>query len=124
MDDAAFLTAFESCTLPKEALNHLGHVRMAFLVLGRNGDVAAALQRYVGAHGLSAIYNETLTRAWVRLVEDAMLAFPAAGSFEALLEAAPRLRDPALPLQHYSRELLFSEQARGRFVQPDLAPLP
>ena len=51
MDDAAFLGAFESCTLPKEALDHLGHVRMAFLVLGRNGDVAAALQRYVGAQG-------------------------------------------------------------------------
>lgn len=55
MDDAAFLAAFESRTLPKEALDHLGHVRMAFLMLRRNGGVAAALRRYVRTYSCFAL---------------------------------------------------------------------
>jgi hypothetical protein len=48
------------------------------------------------------------------------------GSFADFREANPDLLDRTLSslLVHYSREVLFSDEARRAFVEPDLVPLP
>jgi hypothetical protein len=46
-----------------------------------------------------------------------------ADSREFLLLHAELLGNDA-PLRHYSRERLLGVEARARFVEPDLAPLP
>jgi hypothetical protein len=37
---------------------------------------------------------------------------------------APHLLDKQLPFRHCSREAMFSSEARARWVEPDLRPLP
>jgi hypothetical protein len=74
-------------------------------------------------------YHETLTRFYVRMIE-AFLAGHAAGRdaivdlplMERALVAA--IGDRGLPLRYYSRERLFTEAARRRWVTPDLQALP
>jgi hypothetical protein len=41
-----------------------------------------------------------------------------------VLRDHPVLADKDLPLTHYSRERLFSDEARGAWVAPDREPVP
>ncbi len=36
----------------------------------------------------------------------------------------PRLLDAKIMMTHYSAEVLFSEEARARFVEPNISPIP
>ena len=96
MTDAEFLEQIEGCTLPKEAFSHRNHVRLAWLYLNdrAGGDpdarIATTIQRYAASIGKATKYDHELTLRWMRLVEDAMAATPAA-TFEAFIEARPDL---------------------------------
>jgi len=68
--------------------------------------------------------NGPLTQFWVRLVAHVIEAFPGAAQFDAALACFPRLRDNALPYRHYRQVTLGSEDARRRYVEPDLLPMP
>jgi len=64
-------------------------------------------------------YHETLTVFWMRTVAE----FNAAKDGSSLLEKANDLvatYDKDHPLKFYSRDFLFSDEARERFVEPDL----
>ena len=118
MDDAAFLAALENGTLPSEQMTHAAHLRLALLCRGQPGRAREILLRYVEAIGAHQKYNETLTQVWIRLVD----LHPSEKTLEELLRT--QLADSSLPLRHYSRERLWSDEARTRFVEPDLCPLP
>ena len=86
------------------------------------------IKRYNAAHGVAATpaggYHETLTLFWLRRVR----AFLEGGRNEArsLVSLANELAasaDKSLPLEHYTRERLFSPEARAAWVEPDLKPL-
>ncbi len=134
MDDAAFLEAFEARTLPKESFNHRGHIRAAWMYVCAHGPdegrsyFRQALLGYVNAVGASAIYNETLTCVWLRLVADAVARSDRGASpnpdFERFLAENPRLLDRRLPYEFYGEGTLTSDLARARFVEPDRKPLP
>jgi hypothetical protein len=64
-----------------------------------------------------------LTVAWVRLIESARRSHPDM-PFEALTAACPWLLDKEAPLAYYTPERLYSEDARTRWVEPNLKPLP
>jgi hypothetical protein len=64
-------------------------------------------------------YHETITLFWMRIVED----FNASKNGASLLEKANEVAykwDKDYPLKFYSRELLFSDEARAKFVEPDI----
>ena len=134
MDDAAFLEALEARTLPKEAFNHRGHIRAAWMYVRAHGRAEGrsyfrqALLAYVNAVGASAIYNETLTCVWLHVVADAVDASDRHAStepdFEHFLRANPHLMDRRLPYEFYSEEALTNDRARAEFVSPDRKPLP
>lgn len=130
MDDAALLEALESGTLPKDALKHREHVRMAWLYLRRDGGeagagrIVGAIRRFAARHGVSGLYHETLTRVWIRLVADALARGPEGESFDGFLGAHPELADKDRPYAFYSRERLESQEAREGLIEPDRAPLP
>jgi hypothetical protein len=80
--------------------------------------------RYVAtAHGTPGKYHETLTLAWTRIVA-AHADLTGRSSFEDLLVDFPSLLDRDLPERHWSRDLLWSEDARSGWREPDLQPLP
>jgi hypothetical protein len=67
-------------------------------------------------------YHETITRVWLVTVRALMREVPSKTSL-AFVETCDRLGRDAL-LRHYSRERLMSVEARARFVEPDVSPLP
>lgn len=71
-------------------------------------------------------YHETITQVYIRAVRGFVArtdeGLPLAARVNALLLAPEGRRD--WPLRFYSRELLFSKQARLGWVAPDLASLP
>jgi hypothetical protein len=85
----------------------------------------AALHTFLDHHGVPATkYHETLTRAWVLAVRHFMSRNQATGSADAFIAANPVLLDSKIMLTHYSAELLFSDEARAHFVEPDLSAIP
>jgi hypothetical protein len=125
--DAEFLRRFEAHEL--SSFTHRDHLRMAFAYT-RAGGVEHAItharlgiRAFADAAGLPRKFHATLTMGWARVVGHMTLENPAA-DFEHFLEAHPELMQRDLLLRHYSYDHLFSEEARERFVEPDLVPLP
>jgi hypothetical protein len=49
---------------------------------------------------------------------------PSAESADDFIEKNPRMLDSKIMLTHYSAEVLFSDEARAKFVEPNLEPIP
>jgi hypothetical protein len=130
----ALVRRFEDCTLPREEWTHAAHLTVALWHLLQYDwpdavrRVRLGIQRYNAAHGIRTTptggYHETLTLFWLRRVR----AFLEGGRNEArsLVALANELvatADRSLPLAYYTRERLFSPEARAGWVEPDLKPL-
>src|SRR5690606_347614 len=129
--DHSFRERFESCLVPPESFDHRAHLRLAYVYLaGYDDNVAARLMRaalvnFIRHQGIDASkYHETLTRAWLLAVRHFMQGTPPTGSADDFIDRNARLLDTGIMLTHYSRELLFSDEARRGFVEPDLSPIP
>jgi hypothetical protein len=128
--DAAFLAAFEDGTLPKEQFPHREHLRVAWLYLSAHGfvdgslRVAAGIRHFAAVHDVPGLYHETVTRAWLRVVEHARAQGPPAASFAAFLAANPQLAVRGVLERYYEPATLQSAEARAAFVPPDREPLP
>jgi len=122
---------FESGELPPAEFGHRGHLTVALWYALRHGAADAArvmreaLGAYLDRHGLGPeVYHETLTIFWLRYVGAYLAGERNEGRSlvslaNELAAAAPR----DLPLEFYSRGLLFSPEARARWAEPDLKPL-
>ena len=125
---------FEDCTLPREEWTHAAHLTVALWHLLQLdwpeavARVRRGIKRYNAARGILTTptggYHETLTLFWLRTVR----AFLEAERNEAraLVHLANELiasADKSLPLAHYTREHLFSPEARADWVEPDLKSL-
>lgn len=130
-EDADFRSAFEACRFPAAEFDHRAHVRLAYVYLVEYGvddaveRMRGALHAFLEHNGVDiSKYHETITRAWVMAVRHFMEKGPDAASADAFIDANPELLDSRIMLTHYSAELLFSADARARFVEPDLDPIP
>jgi hypothetical protein len=83
----------------------------------------AAIRAFAAAANASQKYHETMTVLWMRLLADAAGRVDGSCELDALLARCPELADKNLPLQYYSRERLFSDEARHGWVPPEV-PLP
>jgi hypothetical protein len=128
--DDEFLRAFFELDLPSSGFHHRDHLRLAWLVVRRDGGgaaralVSAGIRRFAAAHGHAGRYHETLTAFWVRIVAHAVSRHPEIDDFDRFLGAHPLLMDARLPLRHWSRDALFGAAARAAWREPDLVPLP
>ena len=118
MTDAQFLQALADGTFPRDLMDHRAHLRLALLFREDPQGARDLLLAYVTRIGGLVKYNETLTQFWLR----AVALHSSEPSVDALMKTP--LADVNLPLRHYSPELLWSDEARARFVEPDLQPLP
>jgi hypothetical protein len=116
--------------LSNDAFRHRDHLRFAHARLLRDGypfaldSVAEEIARFARRHGNAEKFHLTMTHCWVRLVAHALSIAPRDGTFEELIAARPELLDKALPLRYYSRDRLYSDAARTRWLEPDLRELP
>lgn len=131
LDDQRFRERFEAFRVTPAEFNHRAHVRLAYIYLVENSPEAAlermraALLGFLRHNGVEVSkYHETLTRAWILAVRHFMEDSPPARSSEAFIERSPALLDSRIMMTHYSAEVLFSPEARGRYVEPDIDPIP
>lgn len=120
---------FETRSLANGAFHHREHVRLTWIYLTMEPPGAAAarlcgsLLDLAARDGVAHRFHYTLTVAWVRLIAAARREHPDL-PFDALVQACPTLLDKDQPLSYYSHDRLYSDQARQRFVDPDLRALP
>ena len=119
------IAGFEDCTYPATDWDHAAHLKMALYYLYHHEEAEAirrireGIQRYNNHHGGDG-YHETLTMAWIRIVQD-YLHTAAPASLETLAEGVVAYgADTALPLRYYSKERLYSAEAKAHWVEPDL----
>jgi hypothetical protein len=129
------VAAFHSATLPRAEWTHLAHLRVgawhvheygAEAALGR---LRAGIRRLNEHHGTinsaNSGYHETITLAYVRLIDEFLRASdadtPLAERVEELV-AGP-LGEKTFLLRFWSKDSLMSVQARTEWVAPDIAPL-
>ena len=131
VDDTLFRDAFANGTVTLAQFDHRAHVRLAYVLLVTEDVDAAtvamrsALLAFMRHHGVDpAKYHETITRAWILAVRHFMDRTGHSASADEFIEANPILLDSKIMLTHYSAELLFSPEARTRFVEPDLQRIP
>ena len=132
--DEAFLQAFEDGTLPFEQWQHRAHLKVAYLYLRQLpyaqslDKIRENIRRYNAAkntpESLERGYHETMTVAWMRLVDCTLREYGSAASAEEFIEAQEQLLNRKALRFFYSRDLLVSWRAKTEFVEPDLAPLP
>jgi ribosomal protein S18 acetylase RimI-like enzyme len=133
-DDEHFVTEFEALRWPLERWHHRDHVKLAYLYLIRYGLAEAAEQLRDGIKAHNAArgivdsptggYHETMTQAWLRLINVVLCEYGPAESADAFCEAHPELSQVKTLRLFYSRERFMSARAKSEFVEPDLAPLP
>lgn len=129
LDDDAFLAAVAAGERPGGRFAHEDHLRLAWIVLRRDGlalgeeRVADLIRHLAAALGAPGRYHDTVTRAWTRLVAAALSGMPGDSSFAEFLAAHPALASRDGLDRHFSPELLAGPEARARWVAPDRAPL-
>lgn len=133
---AAIADGLIACALPKPAWTHAAHFAAAVWIVMRRPDLDAErdMPGLIRAYNLSTDtpntdtggYHETITQASLGAVRAVIASLPEETPPHAVLNAllAAAYGDKHWPLAHWSRDRLFSVEARRGWVGPDLAPLP
>ncbi|HYR20047.1 MAG TPA: hypothetical protein VEQ15_11180 [Myxococcales bacterium] len=129
LDDDTLLAAFESTRMAPGDLRHAEHVRLAFLYLARQADFGEAavrfrrdLRRFAAAHGVMDRYHETLTWAYLALINERAHGASFANSAEFLRRHPEVLDQDAGLLSRYYDVAAIARSARAKevFVLPEL----
>lgn len=128
------VAAFERCELPRAAWTHHAHLLTALWYLVHHGPdeggelVRTGIKRFNAANGVAQTpgggYHETITCFYLRVVARQLRDTPPGTSFaESANTLVTAWGDKNRPLEYYSRERLFSREARMGWVEPDLKEL-
>jgi hypothetical protein len=131
VEDRDFRTEFETCRFPPAEFGHRAHLRLAYVYLTEHDTDTAhermrdALLAFIQHNGIEVSkYHETMTRAWIMAVRHLMEISPGADSADTFIANNPRMLDSKIMMTHYSAAVLFSAEARAKFVEPNLEPIP
>jgi hypothetical protein len=130
MRDAEILTLvdrLERCLLGKEEFHHRDHLTVAVVYLYASDletamdRMRASLKRFAAHHGVTGLYHETLTRFWLRQIDqrlDRRLCLE-----QSVKKVHDKLGSKNLAFEYYSRERIDSKEAKEKWIEPDLKPL-
>lgn len=121
---------FETGTISRADWRHAEHLTVAFYYAFHH-DFETALAKMRGgifnllnAFGVDLSkempYHETLTVFWMRTVFDFLESQKEKSFVETANKVLDVCGDKDLPLKYYSRDFLFSDEARKNFVEGDL----
>lgn len=126
--DAEFMAALEAGTLPPECFDHAAHVRAGYLYLRESAfpqataDMCSTIARYARAIGKPDRYHETITVAYMALINAQMRRDgDGGGGWPQFRAANPQLFQADALLGYYPREVLESAEARSTFTLMPLA---
>ncbi|HLA95231.1 MAG TPA: hypothetical protein VK612_05875 [Pyrinomonadaceae bacterium] len=124
----SLLRSFEDATIARDVWKHAEHLVVALCYITKHDLDTATEKMRSGILNLlekgfcvdltkEMPYHETLTVFWMRT----MYAFSLSNAELPLTEKANSVVetfDKDYPLRFYTRELLFSDDARSRFIEP------
>lgn len=129
--DQMMVKSLENYHFQLAEFNHAVHLKLAYCYLVQTGirqslvSMENTLKGFLHANGVDKNkFHVTLTGAWLKAVWYFMQNSPEINSADEFIKLHPALLNKDLLLSHYSHELLYSDQARKKFVQPDLNPFP
>ena len=122
--------SFEDATISRDDWKHAEHLIVALYYLSHHDAETAYEKMRGGIHNLlvkgfgvdlskEMPYHETITVFWMRTVASFMTESNGSSLPAKIAEMTARF-DKDYPMRFYSRELLFSDEARARFVEPDI----
>lgn len=128
MSDDDFIAQLEACTLPEDQFHHADHLHAAWLYLMQFSATDAitrfskALRSYAASLGKADRYHETITWAYLLLLNERIRRSEPSATWEQFAAAHPDLFDwkNSILLRYYRRETLDSALARQTFLMPDL----
>ena len=128
MTDQELIEQFEDGTLPIEVFHHREHVRTAFLYLTKYPVLEAlqifsrTLRRFAETRGKPQLYHQTITWAYIFLIQERMARAGSKQSWEEFARDNPDLLvwNDGILTRFYRSETLTSELARTVFLLPDL----
>jgi hypothetical protein len=127
---AALVRSFEDATISRDDWKHAEHMVVALYYLDGHDEQYAIdrmrsgiLNLLTSGFGVDLTkempYHETITVFWVMTVAE----FNQTRRHLPLAQRASeivKIYDKDHPLKYYSKELLFSDMARAKYVEPDL----
>lgn len=126
----SFMQAFEDGSLSKSEWTHSRHLVMALWYSRRhNRDDATSLirdgiRRFNERQGNFTGYHETITLAWIAVIELFLgVRDPDVPVSVLAGELLRQCGDKNYLLRFYSKERLFSDEARYRWVPPDIVSI-
>ena len=130
-DDIEFKNQMESCEFPASEFNHRAHLRLAYIYLSKTNTEKSSdlmrdtLNRFLIHNGVDpSKYHATLTKAWILAVHHFMNKTGDSSSADEFINKNTEMLDTKIMMTHYSAEVLFSDEARAAFLQPNLDPIP
>lgn len=125
--------AFRNGTLARSNWTHSAHLTVALWFLIHEPRTATdqirfGIQRYNQAHSVELTptsgYHETITQFWIHLIQTDLDNINVHGSLLSLTnQLTNRYSDPTLLFEYYSRDVIFSPEARSRWIEPNLKSL-
>jgi hypothetical protein len=121
-------------SLPKAEWTHVAHLAVTLWLLRHRPDIAlearmpSFIRAYNEATGVrnteTSGYHETITLASISAARAFFRRHPEARPLHEIMDLlmSSPLGHSDWPLAYWSRERLFSTEARGRWIAPDLQP--
>ena len=127
MDDEALVRTFEAGAVPAQGFHHREHVRVAWYYLRHHplpdalARFSAALRRFAEAQGKPGLYHETITIAYVLLINERLDGPARDQPWDDFAIDNPDLLcwQPSVLDRFYEKSTLASDRARRTFVLPD-----
>jgi hypothetical protein len=105
---------------PRQAPDHGPLVQPAPRPGRATGLIRDGIRRYNGRHGNRTGYHETIALAWIAVIERFLVGQDRDSAISSLAgELLDECGEKDYLLRIYSRERLFSDEARSRWVPPD-----
>jgi hypothetical protein len=122
---------FEAGTLAPDQFNHHAHMTVALWYLSQmpfakaTATMRTNIQHFAAHHHQGQLYHETITGFWMRLLRHILeSADPSEPFADVVYRVITTFGTMDVFFRHYSKERAFSPEARQRWVNPDLIPLP
>jgi hypothetical protein len=124
LSDDDFLEAFRTGALPLAGFDHQAHMRAGYLHVARYGLGLAierfgkTLKAFAEGHGKTGLYHETITVAFLALINERIVLGGADQGWNAFAAANPDLFSRNSLAPFYAPEELAAPEARRVFKLP------
>jgi hypothetical protein len=127
MTEEEFYEQFEAATLDVNLFDHSNHVKMGWIYVKKfelpeaMTRFSKALKNFATVNGASGLYHETITFAYLILINERLKATETQQSWEEFRQTNPDLFDwkNNILKKYYREETVKSAFAKQHFVFPD-----